>query len=222
MLLRFAGKEEIVLKIQKEMVDNSQPLEQTNASRVVNAELDQATGLLESLRIKSNQMEEYLTQRKLDRRVQDQQDMKHQKSVQEIKKKYTEEAKERERQILEAKAKEQHKAEDHLRRQKKESRKTVEERPVAEKAHAVREAERRKAERKREEESLRQLTSEQFRRIFASQSRTLFTARCNNRLKIGCDRNKDQHAGYLRWCSVSDSTSEIRRRCGDVQMTKTF
>ena len=113
---------------------------------------------------------------------------------------HREKSKEHERHLLEAKEKERRLAEDRLERQKEENRKAEEQRAAAEKAQAVREAERRKAERKRKEEDLRQQTSEQFRKIFAKQCRTLNSVQRSNNLALRCYRNEDQHAGYLRWC----------------------
>ena len=199
-LLRFAEKKEVVLTIQKEMVDDNQTLEQTAAGQVVNGDLDQATSVLESLRIRSDEMEHELARCRTNHLLQNQQIIEQQQSVQNLDVEYREKSKEHERHLLEAKEEEKRLAEDRLRRQKEENRKAEEQRAAAEKARAVRETERRKLERKSREDVLRQRTSEQFRKIFAKQCQTLNSVQGSNNLALTCYRNEDQHAGYLRWC----------------------
>ena len=197
LLLRFADKGEIVLTVQKEMVDDKKPLEQTAASHVVNTELDHA---LKSFRIRANDMEQELAQRRMKRHLQNQQNIEHQQSIRNLDERYRREAKEREKQALEAKEEERHRAQERLQRQEEENRRDEEQRVAEKREQAAKEAERRKLELKRREESLRQWTSDHFRKIFARQCRTLYSAQCSNKLTIRCHKNEDQHAGYLRWC----------------------
>ena len=196
-LQRFADKGEVVLTVQKEMVDNNKPLEQTAASQVVNTELDRA---LESFRIREFDIEQELAQREMKRHLQNQQSIEHQQSIRDLDEKYRREAKEREKQALEAKEKEKRRAQERLQHQEEENRRKEEQRAAEKREQAAKEAERRKLERKRKEESLRQQTSEHFRKIFARQCRALYSAQCSNKLTIRCHKNEDQHAGYLRWC----------------------
>ncbi|KAK0516513.1 hypothetical protein JMJ35_001116 [Cladonia borealis] len=165
-LLRFADKGEIVLTVQKEMVDDKKPLEQTAASQVVNTELDHA---LESFRIRANDMEQELAQRRMKRHLQNQQNIEHQQSIRNLDERYRREAKEREKRALEAKEEERHRAQERLQRQEEENRRDEEQRVAEKREQAAKEAERRKLELKRREESLRQWTSDHFRKIFARQ-----------------------------------------------------
>ncbi|KAK4692122.1 hypothetical protein P7C71_g5016, partial [Lecanoromycetidae sp. Uapishka_2] len=137
-LLRFAEKGEIILTVQKEMVDNGKPLEQTAASQVVNAEVDRA---LEAIRTQANDMEQELAQRRIKRHLRNQQDIEHQQSIRNLDERYQKEAKERQQQALEAKEKESRIAQERLQRQKEENRRKEEKRVADKKKQAAKEAE---------------------------------------------------------------------------------
>ena len=72
-LLRFAEKKEVLLTIQKEMVDDNRILEQTAAGRVIDGDLHEATNMLESLRIGSDELEHELARCRMSHRLQNEQ-----------------------------------------------------------------------------------------------------------------------------------------------------